>query len=151
MAWRCYRIPENQPDHSVPDFLERNKDRPGVAIQGLGFVGFAMLLVAANSKEYTQYAAEGEDTYWKVGDLADGCCPVISSDPSVDLYYREASDVGSIIATSVALVYQHASVIIVDINLGVLKYKGQGGFISDGDAPMIGLESATTSIGKRQA
>ena len=148
-----YKIPESGADSRISDFLERNEGRSMIAIQGLGFVGFAMLLVVANSKNHSQYAAVGVDqatvdAYWKIGDINGGFCPVISSDPSVDFLYEDAKKVGNIIATTDPLVYQYASVVIVDINLDVVKYKDGVGQITDYDVPMTDFESAIRSIGK---
>lgn len=153
VSGRGYQIPNNESDSSISDFLESNEGQPVVAIQGLGFVGFAMLLVVANSKGYSQYAAVGVDlaseaAYWKIGDINDGYCPVISSDPSVDVYYKEARDIGNIIATHDSSVFQHASVVIVDINLDVVKRKDEVGAINDYDVPMRGFKEAIRSIGK---
>lgn len=148
-----YRIPDSAADTEMSGFLERNEGRSVIAIQGLGFVGFAMLLVVANSKNRSQYAAVGvdlasADAYWKVGDINGGYCPVISSDPSVDCLYKDAKKLGNIIATTDPLAYQYASVVIVDINLDVVKSKDGVGHINDYDVPMRNFEGAIRSIGK---
>ena len=153
VSGREYEIPKGLPCDRISEFFEKNIDRKVVAIQGMGFVGFAMLLVVANSKNHSQYAAVGvdlpsADSYWKVGDINSGYCPVISSDPSVDHLYKDAKKVGNIIATTDPLVYQHASVVIVDINLDVVKSKDSVGHINDYDVPMRNFESAIRSIGK---
>ena len=51
-------MPSGSDYAAITHFLERNKDRKIVAVQGLGFVGTAMSLVVANS-DLDEYAVIG--------------------------------------------------------------------------------------------
>lgn len=153
VSGKAYPLPLDQNDGAVAKFLERNTAFPIIAIQGLGFVGFAMSLVVANADKAQRYAVIGVDlpsieNFWKIGDINSGCCPVTSSDPNVARYYERAYQYGNFTATHDPTIYRHASVIIVDINLDVVKVKSESGSISDYDVPLAGFEGAIRTIGR---
>ena len=81
-----YDIPTMEKDPELEVFLNDNKNKSIVVVQGLGFVGLAMSLVIANANECAEFAVIGVDlpseaSYWKIGDIKTQNCPVISSDP----------------------------------------------------------------------
>ena len=56
---------------NISNFLEKNKSKKVIVVQGLGFVGTAMSLVCANT-DNSEYAVIGLDiptkeSYWKAG------------------------------------------------------------------------------------
>jgi len=72
----------------IREFIKMNGPRPVIVIQGLGFVGSAMLTAVAGAKSRAGvplYAVIGVDlpsasSYWKVGSINSGRLPVKSSD-----------------------------------------------------------------------
>jgi nucleotide sugar dehydrogenase len=116
--------------HKINAFLTRNKRRKVVAIQGLGFVGSAMLTAVANAQGndgLPLYAVIGVDlpkpqTYWKVGMINEGRLPIESVDRGLTRAFNKAFKAGNIIATTEKYAYANADIIIVDINLDVIKY-----------------------------
>jgi len=120
-----YKVPNNEKDSErIKRFLEKNKGKDVVVIQGLGFVGFAMALVVANSSH--DYAVIGVDIptksgYWKIGAINDGDIPIVSSDPKIEEYFNTTKNKGNLFATHDISAFSEADVIIVDINLDVKK------------------------------
>ena len=148
-----YVIPPDGDSDGIDRFLEQNKDRIIVAVQGLGFVGTVMSLVIANS-DSDQYAVIGvdqktADSYWKIVEINEGKLPVISSDPLVQDYFNTTQKRSNLYATYDCNAFSHADVIIVDINLDVTKIKDDNGSISSFDVPLEGFKKAMTSIGEK--
>ena len=146
-------LPDRQTDDAISDFLARNSDLPIVAVQGLGFVGFAMSLVVANADVTERYAVIGvdllkADSFWRIGDINSGSCPVVSSDPKVAEYYLKAHREGNLIATHDPAIFRHSSVIIVDINLDVVKEKNHNGELTRYDVPLEPFKDAIREIGR---
>ena len=108
-------------------FLERNKEKKVVLVQGLGFVGAVMSIVCANAIK-DEYAVIGVDLPTKLGidrinKLNSGEFPIRSSDPKVEEYFQSSVSKGNFFATYSEFAYSKADVIIVDINLDVKKDK----------------------------
>lgn len=148
-----YELPKSENDIRLKEFFLNHQQREVVAVQGLGFVGVAMALVVANSKSCSQYAVVGidratEDSYWKIGDINDGRCPIVSSDPAVGEYFERCQLEGNFIATFDETAYSQASIIIVDINLDVTKSISESGLLNDFDVPLSGFEKAIRTIGR---
>lgn len=146
-----YMVPEGGDESGVRNFLQRNQGKKVVAVQGLGFVGAVMSLVAANS-ELEEYAVLGldqatEESYWKIAEINAGVCPIVSSDPLVSDFFERATEQGNFYATHDANAFSHADVIIVDINLDVTKVKDGDNNISSYDIPFDGFKKAMESIG----
>ena len=114
----------------IKDFIRKNGSRQVVAIQGLGFVGSAMLTAVAGARSQTDkplYAVIGIDlptaaSYWKIGSINRGKLPVKSSDKHLFAVFNESFQRGNIIATSNDYAYQAADIVIIDVNLDVKKY-----------------------------
>ena len=88
-----YLIPEFLDDKKQIDFfLNLNKGKKVVVVQGLSFVGAVMSLVCANAlkEEYAVIGVDLADTnnYWKIKSINDGLFPVIASDPKIEKYYN---------------------------------------------------------------
>src|SRR3990167_2586255 len=89
-----YRIERDGRD-KVSKFIECNKDKRVVVVQGLGFVGSAMLAavsLAEDKRGRRRYAVIGIDlpdrnNYWKIGRINKGLVPIISEDKSLKLAY----------------------------------------------------------------
>ena len=124
---KIYEIPVVDDRKSIDNFLNNNKGKKVVAVQGLGFVGAAMSLVVANSKD--NYAVLGVDVasqvgYWKVASINEGELPLVSSDVKLKQYFENAKKNGNLYATYDNYAYSLADVVIVDINLDVEKISG---------------------------
>ena len=119
---KAYEIPQVQDDAGIDNFLAKHESKKIVVIQGLGFVGAAMSLVVANSKE--KYAVIGVDTatevgYWKIASINEGVLPLVSSDVKVKQYFDNAKE--NLYATYDCYAYSLADVVIIDIGLDVEK------------------------------
>ena len=147
-----YTIPVDDNKQGLFNFLEINKNKQVVAVQGLGFVGTVMSLVVANSDD-CEYAVIGvdqatEDSYWKIADINAGVCPIVSSDPLVGEFFENAKLKNNFYATYDSMAFSFADVIIVDINLDVTKAKDDLGNIESYDVPLVGFKKAIELIGQ---
>lgn len=147
-----YSIPKGCDGNALTNFFKNNTSKKIVAIQGLGFVGTVMSLVVANS-EQDEYAVVGVDqatpeTYWKIAEINEGICPVVSSDPLVEEFFDKANNKGNFYATFDSNAFAYAEVIIVDINLDVTKTKDVQGNIASYDVPLQSFKKAIESIGR---
>lgn len=119
-----YQIPSCSSDkNGIENFLDNNKKKKVIVVQGLGFVGAVMSVVCANAID-EDYAVIGVDlrtknSYWKIASLNNGIFPLIADDPKIEQFYRNAMYKGNIYATYDEYVYSLADVIIVDIGLDV--------------------------------
>lgn len=147
-----YNLPETQNDENLLAFVEANKEKSIVAVQGLGFVGAVMSLVVANSNA-GEYAVVGvdlptKDSFWKIAELNEGTFPVTSSDPLIPKFFENTKQTKNLYATYDTKAFLHADVIIVDINLDVTKVKDREGNLESYDVPLKGFKKAIESIGK---
>jgi UDP-N-acetyl-D-glucosamine dehydrogenase len=149
-----YNIPEILDDKkSIDNFLESNKNKKVIVVQGLGFVGAVMSLVCANALN-EEYAVIGVDlptteSYWKICSINEGVFPIVSADKKVEEYYKKAQNKNNLYATYDTYAFSKADVIIVDINLDVQK---QDHHIFSNDnvnysVDLSGFKSAMKSIG----
>lgn len=114
----------------IDSFVKDNKDKKVVVIQGLGFVGSAMLTAVASARKrdgLERYAVIGVDlastnSYWKVAMVNEGRLPVRSSDRKLLSAFRSSFKAGNIMATADNYAYSKADIIIIDINLSVKKH-----------------------------
>ncbi len=119
-----YSIPNGGDREGIDAFLQNNKGKKVVVVQGLGFVGAAMAMVVANAKE--DYAVIGVDlpsegSYWKIASINSGQMPLISSDEKLTQYFESAKERDCLYATYDEYAYSRADIVIVDINLDVDK------------------------------
>lgn len=145
-------IPDSEDSLAISDFIEINKGKEIVAVQGLGFVGTVMSLVVTNSDD-DNYAVIGLDkstpeSYWKIVDINQGNLPIVSSDPLVEKYYQNSRAKKNLLATYDSQAFAFADVIIVDINLDVTKIKDSQENIVSYDVPLDGFKKAMVLIGK---
>lgn len=145
--------PEFLDDHiAIKKFLARNEGKKVIVVQGLGFVGAVMSLICANAIT-EEYAVIGVDlanksTYWKIKSINDGIFPLIADDPKIAEFFDNAKAKGNFLATSDPVAYQHAEVIIVDINLDVQKESYKKGGLKDFDVNLNSFKAAIRSIAR---
>jgi len=106
-------------------FINKEKGKKIVLVQGLGFVGSVMSLVVANAIN-GNYAVIGIDQDTDAGRktvdlLNSGVFPITADDPKIQEYFESACKRGNFFATVDTAAYSAADVIIVDINLDVKK------------------------------
>ena len=146
------RLPESIDDREAIDgFLARNRGRPVLVVQGLGFVGSVMALVCANALA-GDYAVIGVDlpnaaAYWKIRSINEGRFPVVANDRKIDEFYRNAVRKGNLLATFDPYAYSQADVIVVDVNLDVRKATRDGGDRLDFDVDLGPFRRAVDAIG----
>ena len=125
-----YEIPQKLDDKlEIDSFLNLNKNKKIVVVQGLGFVGAVMSIVCANAKN-NDYAVIGIDlpnpqSYWKIKSINDGLFPIKSSDPKVEEFFNISKKRQNFFATYDNYAFSKADIIIVDINLDVDKKSTQ--------------------------
>lgn len=114
----------------IDDFL---CDLKTVVVQGLGFVGTAMIAALSNARDKKGdivYKVIGVDlpdekNYWKIAKINEGDIPVSSLDKNMDIAFESAHREHNLLATYSCYAYSKANVIVVDIDLDVEK-KGRG-------------------------
>lgn len=104
-------------------------NRKTIVIQGIGFVGTAMIAAvsnAKNDKEELLYNVIGidlpdEKNLEKIQRVNSGIPPIVSADKSLDNAYSYAHQAGNLIATTDKKAYEIADIVVVDINLDIRK------------------------------
>jgi nucleotide sugar dehydrogenase len=153
LTQEAYQIPDVLDDsNSIESFLQRNKEKKVIVVQGLGFVGAVMALVCANSKS-EEYAVIGIDlaseaSYWKIKAINDGQFPLVADDPKINEFFNNSIEKGNFYATYDPMAYKYADVIIVDINLDVQKESSKDAILEDFKVSLDGFELAMKSIGQ---
>jgi len=132
-------------------FIENNRDKKIIAIQGLGFVGSVMSLVCANAVN-GEYAVIGVELPTEKGlkiieQLNNGIFPHIAEDPKVDEFFSKTIENKNFIATTEKDAYKFADIIIVDINLDVEKENLQSGELVNYNIDLSSFKKAISSIG----
>jgi len=149
ISGKIYKIPIDDDKKKIDNFLKLNKGKKVVVVQGLGFVGCAMALVVANSKE--SYAVIGVDTkteygYWKIASINHGELPLVSSDPKLKKYSETANIKQNFYATYDEYAYSLADIIIIDINLDVEKKSGKFNKLEGFDVDLTSFKNAINVI-----
>jgi nucleotide sugar dehydrogenase len=137
---------------SLEDFLAIQGNKQVILVQGLGFVGSVMSLVAANAIN-GDYAIIGVDQDTETGhrtvdSLNAGRFPVVADDPKIEEYFKAALSRGNFYATVDAAAYAAADVIIVDINLDVHKDSDENYALVGYAIDLSHFVSAIKTIGK---
>ncbi len=147
-----YIIPESLDDSkNIDAFIEKNKGKKTVVVQGLGFVGAVMSIVCANALT-EEYAVIGVDlanknNYWKIKSINEGAFPIIADDPKIEIYYQKSRDKNNFYASYDAYAYSKADVIIVDINLDVAKNSNELNDLDGYDVDLTPFKKAIETIG----
>jgi UDP-N-acetyl-D-glucosamine dehydrogenase len=148
-----YELPATIDDkEGILHFIERNKGKKVVVVQGLGFVGAVMSLVCANALT-EEYAVIGvdlarKDTFWKIKSINEGIFPIFASDPKIEEFYQKSKDKGNFYATFDPFAYSLADAIIVDINLDVQKKSNFDKDLESYDVDLNPFKMAMKAIGK---
>lgn len=120
-----YPLPSGNDKLAIDNFLEKNKNKKVVVIQGLGFVGAVMSLICSNAltEEYAVIGVDlaNQNTFWKIASINEGVFPVIASDPKISQFFEKTKFKNNFLATYDNYAYSAADIIIVDINLDVAK------------------------------
>jgi nucleotide sugar dehydrogenase len=136
---KAYPLPDEERGRTEAEALQRwakTADRPVVVVQGVGFVGSAMAVAVASSRDAkgkARYSVIGVDlprpaTFWKICQGNEGRLPVDATDKElVEAHHRAVQHEGNLRFSWVEAAYALADVIIVDINLDVDK-KSNGSF-----------------------
>ena len=131
-------------------FLEYNKEKKVVVVQGLGFVGAVMSLVCANAltEDYAVLGVDlpNEQSLKKINQLNSGIFPLESSDPKIQEFFKNALEKKNFYATFDEYAYSKADVIIVDINLDVEKKSSESGSLISFDVTLLPFKKAINSI-----
>ena len=106
-----------------------NNSRKTVAVQGLGFVGSAMVaaLTQATDKNGTLlYNVIGVDlcsekNYWKIARANEGKPPLASSDKNMTKAYINAKKNKNFYATYSSYSYTKANIVVIDLHLDIKK------------------------------
>ncbi len=122
-------LDESSEIEKLKNFTDNNKKT--VVVQGLGFVGAAMvaaLLTAKGKDKKYLYNVIGvdlpdENNYWKIAMTNEYKPPVVSTDKSLLKAYKDAEKNKNLIATFSHYAYSQADIIIIDIHLDITKKK----------------------------
>ena len=139
MTWRMLVLTDRKESNNIAGkgfFVEVEKiinaldsNRKTVVIQGIGFVGAAMLAAVSNVRDARakpMYNVVGVDlsdqiSLKKIENVNKGIAPISSSDKTLEEAYADAHAMGNLFATSDPSVFEMADVIVVDINLDIHK------------------------------
>lgn len=149
---KVYKIPKEIDDSAgINDFLQRNINKKVVVVQGLGFVGAVMSIICANalSEEYAVVGIDlpNQNSFWKIKSINEGIFPLIADDPKIDTFFEKAIKKGNLYATYDPLIFSHADIVIVDINLDVEKISEDNYELKDFSVNLDGFKAAISSIG----
>jgi UDP-N-acetyl-D-glucosamine dehydrogenase len=148
-----YKIPIDLNDsRKIIEFVNKNKDKKLVVVQGLGFVGAVMSLVCANATN-ENYAVIGidlasEESYWKIRSLNEGLFPLIANDPKIEELFENTKIRGNFLATHDPFAFSFADIIIVDVNLDVQKKSYSSHALQNFDVDLESFKKAIETIGE---
>ncbi|MBN2070246.1 MAG: nucleotide sugar dehydrogenase [Candidatus Krumholzibacteriota bacterium] len=122
-----YDVDEAEERSKIDDFL--SGERQSVIVQGLGFVGSAMMAALASARDsdgdilYDVIGVDlvDENNYWKIARANLGKPPIVSSDKNIDAAFSLGRENNNIMATFSEYAYSKADIVIIDINLDIKK------------------------------
>ena len=105
------------------------KKRKTIVVQGLGFVGSAMVAALADAKNkegeliFNVIGVDlpDEKNLWKIMKVNIGAPPILSADTKIEAAYKNAHKNKNLLATYSDYAFFKADVVVVDINLDVKK------------------------------
>jgi nucleotide sugar dehydrogenase len=123
-----YQLDINSENKKIDEFID---DRKTVVVQGLGFVGSAMVAALANAKNKKNDAVYNvigvdlpdERNYWKIAMVKNGKPPVLSPDNDLEIAFHDAFNKGNLLATYSEYAYFKADIVVIDIHLDINKKK----------------------------
>ena len=106
-----------------------NNSRKTVVVQGLGFVGSAMVAALTQAKRKNGnilYNVIGVDladnkNYWKIAKANEGKPPIISSDKKMKKAFLNAKKNKNFLATFSNFSYSKADIVVIDLHLDIKK------------------------------
>ncbi len=121
-----YELDDAQERKKIDEFAD---GRRVVIVQGLGFVGSAMVAALAQARDTAgnlRYNVIGVDlpdekNYWKIARINQGKPPVRSFDKRMDEAYARSHQDRNVLATYSPYAYVQADVVVVDIHLDIIK------------------------------
>lgn len=124
--FQCF-IDADKEKEKIDSFFK--KKRKTIVVQGLGFVGSAMvaaLASAINKEDEFIFNVIGVDlpdarNLWKIMRVNIGTPPVLSADKSIEAAYKNAHKNNNLLATYSDYAFSKADIVVVDINLDVKK------------------------------
>jgi nucleotide sugar dehydrogenase len=135
----------------ISSFLQTQRDKPVVLVQGLGFVGSVMSLVVANAinGDYAVIGVEQDNETGRrtVDFLNSGIFPITADDPKIAEYFENTRRRSNFYATVDTAAYAVADVIIIDINLDVHKTSRMNYALSGYDVNLTLFTNAIKTIG----
>jgi len=119
-------IKKSKSEFTLASFSQK---RSLVVVQGLGFVGTAMLAALAQARDksgepYFNVAGidlKNKNGLEKIKTILAGKSPIVSEDNTIETSIKDGIEKGNLTATSCSGVYEYADVVVVDIHLDVLK------------------------------
>lgn len=130
--------------------VQRFMGREVVVVMGMGFVGFAMAMVVADTEGKFVIGVQrpSSRSFWKVPYLNRGVSPVVSEDPELSrMVERCVNERGTFTATFTYDALEFADVVVVDIQCDYVK--NSLGNVVDGRVEMGALEESFGVIGER--
>lgn len=126
----AYSINTKKENLQIDKFVSLG-NRKTVVVQGLGFVGTAMVAALSNAKNekgkliYNVIGVDlsDKDNYWKIARVNKGKPPILSSDKKLEIFYHNAGENGNLMATYSEYAYLKADIVVVDIHLDIEKKK----------------------------
>jgi nucleotide sugar dehydrogenase len=136
---------------NLETFINKERGKQIVVVQGLGFVGSVMSLVVANAID-GNYAVIGIDQDTPTGrktvdSLNNGTFPIVANDPKIAEYFESVCKHGNFFATVDPIAYALADIIIVDINLDVKKNNDEHYALKDYAVNLEPFKNAIKTIG----
>jgi UDP-N-acetyl-D-glucosamine dehydrogenase len=124
-----YFVDDKVEEEKLDNFV--NNIRKNVVVQGLGFVGAAMVAALSNAKNidgdllYNVIGVDlpDENNYWKIALTNCSKPPIVSTDKEISTAYDTAGKNGNLLATYSHYAYELADIVIVDIHLDIKKKK----------------------------
>tara|TARA_B100001093_G_C26850269_1_gene1024817 strand:- start:386 stop:1819 length:1434 start_codon:yes stop_codon:yes gene_type:complete len=135
----------------LEEFINYNKDKKVVVVQGLGFVGSVMSLVCANSLS-EDYAVIGVDlatekSLKRINDFNNGSFPLVADDPKIEIFFQNSRDKRNFYATADPVAFEFADVVIVDVNLDVDKSSSENLSLNNFNVNLDNFRNAISTLG----
>lgn len=120
-------VEDSRENERIDAFLKREKKT--VIVQGLGFVGSAMVAALSNARDtngdliFNVIGVDlpDEQNFWKIMRSNIGKPPVLSTDENMEKAYKNAYENRNMTATYSAYAFSKADIVVIDINLDIKK------------------------------
>jgi len=141
----------NENECHIDLFLDKNRCKRIVAVQGLGYVGIPMSVVVANKPEFAVVGIEIDNDRGQriIKDINNGKLGINSNDPKLSDMYNRALKSHKFIATCDTNYFSLADIVIVDVNLDVHKMADKYGKLLSYSVELEAFREAITVIAER--